>query len=161
MKHLTVATAALLLLCACGKKDPVPPAPTAGGGGPRPDKVAGEPATVTVKHVLIAFKGANRSTQTRSKEEAEKLTYEILGRAKNGEDFDKLMKEFSNDPGGGTYTMSNNGVTPNEDAGEMARANMVPAFGDVSFRISVDEIGVAEYDPQASGFGWHIIKRIK
>jgi len=164
MKHLTVVAAALLMLSACGKQDAVPPAPTSSGGSPgaRPDKMAnGEPSVITLKHILIAFEGAERSEQKRSKAEAQNLTYDLLGRAKSGEDFDKLMKEFSNDPGGGTYTLVNEGVTPDTATGEFERHGMVPAFGDVGFRILVGEIGVAEYDPKTSPFGWHIIKRIK
>jgi hypothetical protein len=38
---------------------------------------------------------------------------------------------------------------------------MVPAFGDVGFRITVGEVGLADYDAKASPFGLHIIKRIK
>jgi parvulin-like peptidyl-prolyl isomerase len=165
MKQMTaVAALALLALSSCGKEEPVPPAPTTTGGsvGARPDKMPnGEPSVITVKHVLISFEGASRSDQKRSKAEAQKLAYEILGRAKSGEDFDKLMKEFSNDPGGGTYTLVNSGVTADQAAGEFDRSGMVPAFGDVGFRISLNEIAVAEYDEKASPFGWHVIKRVK
>lgn len=162
MKQMTAVAAAILLLCACGKQEPVPPPPTGGGSGARPDKLAnGEPAVITVKHVLISFAGAERSDQKRTKEEAQNLAYEILGRAKSGEDFDKLMKEFSNDPGGGTYTLVNAGLSADQSAGEYERSGMVPAFGDVGFRISLNEVAVAEHDPKASPFGWHVIKRVK
>jgi len=165
MKQLTaLAAVALLALSACGKEDAVPPPPTTSGGpvGPRPEKMPnGEPSVITVKHVLIGFEGAQRSDQKRSKAEAQKLAYEILGRAKSGEDFDKLMKEFSNDPGGGTYTLVNNGVTADQAAGEFDRSGMVPAFGDVGFRIMLNEIALAEHDDKTSPFGWHVIKRVK
>lgn len=165
MKQLTVAAAALLLLSACGKEEPVPPAPTStGSSGARPEKMAnGEPSVITVKHVLISFAGAERSEQKRTREEAQKLAYEILGRAKSGEDFDKLMKEFSNDPGEGTYTLVNHGLKADETAKPMEfdRSGMVPAFGDVGFRIQVNEVAVAEHDPKSSPFGWHVIKRTK
>jgi parvulin-like peptidyl-prolyl isomerase len=166
MKQLTALTAAVafLALSSCGKQDAPPPPPSSPGGpvGARPEKMPnGEPSVITVKHVLIAFEGAQRSEQKRSRAEAQKLAYEVLGRAKSGEDFDKLMKEFSNDPGGGTYTLVNNGVTADQAAGEFDRSGMVPAFGDVGFRISLNEIAVAEYDDKASPFGWHVIKRVK
>jgi|SRR3954468_8630764 parvulin-like peptidyl-prolyl isomerase len=165
MKNLIVLAAALVLLSACGKKqEPPPPAPGAApvSSGPRPEKAAnGQPAIITVQHVLISFEGSERSEQKRSRADAEKLAFEIINRAKNGEDFEKLMKEFSNDPGGGTYTLANDGVTANQSAGEYERRGMVPAFGDVGFRISVGEVGLADYDPKSSPFGLHIIKRIK
>ena len=145
MKQLTaLAAVALLALSACGKEDAVPPPPTTSGGpvGPRPEKMPnGEPSVITVKHVLIGFEGAQRSDQKRSKAEAQKLAYEILGRAKSGEDFDKLMKEFSNDPGGGTYTLVNNGVT----------ADQADSFGLRFFAVSIAVWAVGFGLTKASG----------
>jgi parvulin-like peptidyl-prolyl isomerase len=164
MKQLIVVAAALVLLSACGKKETPPPPPGAAPvtSGPRPEKAPnGQPAIITVQHVLISFEGSSRSEQKRSRAEAEKLAFEIINRAKNGEDFEKLMKEFSNDPGGGTYTLVNEGLTANQAAGEYERHGMVPAFGDVGFRIAVGEVGLADYDKDSSPFGLHIIKRIK
>jgi len=165
MKHLTVVAAALMILAACGKKDPIPPVPATSdgsGGGARPEKLAnGEPGVITVKHVLIAFKDSGTNA-TRSKDEAQKLAYEVLNRAKSGEDFDKLMKELSDDsPTGGTYTLTNTGVAADKEKGEYERSGMVPAFGDVGFHINVNEIAVAEHDALKSPYGWHIIKRTK
>lgn len=110
---------------------------------------------VEVAHILIAFDGATRSTQTRSKDEAEALTAELLGKALNGADFTSLVKEYSNDPGGGPYTMSTDG------SGGFPRSQMAPAFGDVGWRLDVGQVGVAGYSPQGSPFGWHIMKRLK
>ena len=164
MKQLTVVAASLVILSACGKQDAVPPAPTSSTTGGRPDKMPnGEPGVITLKHVLIAFKGTGIEKVTRSREEAEKLAYDIVSRAKSGEDFDKLMKDYSDDsPEGGTYTMVNDGLQPSEN--EYARSGprgMVKAFGDVGFRISVGEVGVAEHHATDSPYGWHIIKRTK
>jgi len=164
MKKLIALASALAILSACGKQDPPPPTP---GTPPvtstaRPEKAAnGQPAIITVQHVLISFEGSERSEQKRTRAEAEKLAFEIVNRAKSGEDFGKLMKEFSNDPGGGTYTLVNDGLTANQSAGEYERRGMVAAFGDVGFRIDVGEVGLADYDAKGSPFGLHIIKRIK
>lgn len=162
MNKFAVAVALLLALGACGKQEAAPPAPSAPAsmGGARPDKIAnGEPAVITVKHVLVAFEGAQRSEQKRTRAEAEKIAFEVVNRAKSGEDFDKIMKEVSNDPGEGTYTMVNTGVTAKP--GEFERSGMVAAFGDVGFRIQVGEVGLADYDPKGSPFGLHVIKRVK
>ena len=165
MKHLTVVAAALLLLLsACGKTDPVPPVPTAGGGdtpvGGRDGTLAnGEPKIIQVEHVLLAFAGTGTKA-TRTKSEAQNLAYEIVNRAKSGDDFTKLRKEFSDDdPSGGVYKLVNSGVAKQGD--EYERTGMVPAFGDVGFRLKVGEIGVAEHDPTKSPYGWHVIKRIE
>jgi parvulin-like peptidyl-prolyl isomerase len=122
----------------------------------------GEPGVITIKHILIAFKDSGTKA-TRSREDAEKLAYDLVGRAKAGEDFDKLMKEFSDDsPEGGTYTMVNEGLQPaGEEFARSGPRGMVKAFGDVGFRILVGEIGVAEHHASDSPYGWHIIKRIK
>jgi hypothetical protein len=168
MKLITLSALVLVTLSACGKQEPVPPPPSAAPGGAsasgaaRPEKASnGEPAVITVQHVLLSFNGAGTKA-TRTKEEAEKLAFEVLNRAKSGEDFEKLMKELSDDsPTGGTYTLVNSGVTPDQAAGEYARSGMVPAFGDVGFRLAVGEIGLADYDPKVSPYGVHIIKRIK
>ena len=44
---------------------------------------------------------------------------------------------------------------------EFQREQMVPAFGNVGFAISVGNIDIANFDPQTSPYGWHIIKRLK
>lgn len=57
--------------------------------------------------------------------------------------------------------MSNFNVAAQDSVGEFPRARMVKAFGDVSFKVPVGGIGLAEYDPEASKYGWHIIKRLE
>ena len=117
-----------------------------------------EPDRIQVAHVLISFAGAGTEA-TRSKADAEKLANDVLARAKKGEDFHKLIKELSDDPGEGVYGMANFKVKP--DRGEYERGGMVPAFGDVGFQLEVGEVGMAPYDPVKSKYGWHIIKRLK
>lgn len=41
----------------------------------------------------------------------------------------------------------------------MPRAQMVSGFGDTAFSLEVGEVGISNFDPAASKFGWHIIKR--
>src|SRR5262249_35082220 len=125
--------------------------------GPAAPKAA-PPARVKVAHVLIAFAGAERSTATRSKADAEKLAKEIFERAKQGEDFDLLMKQ-SNDPGPGKYGMY---TTPaSMKPGNFPAAGMAKSFAEVGFSLQVGEVGLAVYDPIKSQFGWHIIKRLE
>lgn len=122
-----------------------------------------EPARVTVQHILISFGGAipSKPELTRTLPEAETLAKEILERAKKGEDFDALVKEYTDDSHPGIYSMYNIDVTPDESIEEYPRAGMVKAFGDVSFSLAVGDIGMTEYDVDASKYGWHIIKRLK
>ena len=120
-----------------------------------------EPDHITVQHILISFKGSiPKETVTRTKEDAEKLADEIYDRAKKGEDFDTLVKEYTDDNYPGVYKMSNFDAEPNVDQKEVPRSKMIKEFGDVSFKLSVNEIGMAEFSPERSKYGWHIIKRL-
>ena len=117
-----------------------------------------EPEHILVAHVLISFGGAGTQA-TRNREAAEKLAYEVLARARKGEDFNKLIKDLSDDSGEGVYGMANNRVSPVGE--EHERRRMVPAFGDVGFKLEVGTIGMSVFDAQKSPYGWHIIKRLK
>ena len=148
-RFLGIIPLMVLILCASCQKE----------GG---DVVVKEPDRVTVQHILISFKGSiPGDTVTRTREEAEKLAHEIFERAQKGEDFDSLVKEFTDDQHPGIYKMSNFDVEPQTDQEEYARGRMVTSFGDVSFKLPVNGIGMAEYDPDNSRYGWHIIKRLQ
>jgi len=120
-----------------------------------------EPNYVTVDHILIGVTGA--LPVDRSAEDARALTDEIVERLKAGEDWETLKQQYSDDrpvsgPARGPYPLANRGMNP---GGAAPRENMVQGFGDVSFGLEVGEVGVAEYDPRKSKYGYHIIKRIK
>ena len=153
---LAISLIALLLLAAA----PDPPEPKA-ATMPAPDAAATKEADhITIQHVLIGFAGSVPGKNiTRTQDEAKKLAEEILARAKKGESFDELVKQYTDDSAPGIYSMANNGVTP--AGGEYPRGRMVPAFGDAGFPLQVGEIGMASYDKTKSPFGWHIVKRVK
>ena len=44
---------------------------------------------------------------------------------------------------------------------EYGRGQMVPAFGNVGFKLKLGEIGVADYDAKTSPYGYHVIKRVE
>ena len=122
----------------------------------------GEPSEITVQHCLIGFVGSVRGKNvSRSKEAAGELAAELLEKANSGEDFDAIVKAYTNDSPPGIYRMANSGIRHNQAAGLYSRDGMVPAFGDVGFKLEVGEYGMSAHDPIASPFGWHIIKRIK
>ena len=129
---------------------------------------AGQDQHITVQHILIGFKDAvgfaaagqvPENAAGRTQDQAKALAYDVLGKAKGGANFDDLVKQYTDDQAPGLYDLSNIGVTPAQ--GEYPRNQMVPAFGNVGFGLKVGEIGIADYDPQNSPFGYHIIKRIK
>jgi hypothetical protein len=61
----------------------------------------------------------------------------------------------------GIYGLSNRGVVSAGPPREYPRDQMVPAFGDVGFKLQVGEIGVADYDARTSPYGYHVIKRVE
>lgn len=124
-------------------------------GGPEPDRVA-------VDHILISFAGAGTSA-TRTKADAEKLANELLKKLKDGGDWAATKKQFSSDPPpGGPYGMFQKpGAAKPGDVPRSGRGGMVKGFGDVGFKLQINEIGMANYDPASSPFGWHIIKRVE
>ncbi len=168
-------TAFLIIVCAilsgCADQQADQSQPTAGAatGEFEPNLQVlenGEASHITVQHILIGFKGSVPGKPiTRSKEEAAELAREVLEQAKSGEDFDQLVKKYTDDAAPGIYRMANHGeqafMRGNPDDYVYARASMVPAFGDVGFPLQVGEIGMSEFDPAASPFGWHIVKRVK
>ena len=128
----------------------------------QPRKPAREPDRVAVQHILIAFKGSIPEAKViRTSEEAQVLAVELLERIKKGEDFDALVKKYTDDEYPGIYRMSNIGLEPDKEKKEYPRAGMVRSFGDVSFSLPVGGVGLAVYDPQRSKYGWHIIKRLE
>ena len=122
---------------------------------------APEPQHIQVQHILIGFKGTLPGKNiTRSKAEAEKLAEKLMAEAKKSpNNFGKLVEKNTDDAAPGIYGMSNVGVPPSQ--GEYPRQGMVPAFGNVGFKLKVGEVGLAKFDVSTSPYGYHIIKRLK
>jgi peptidyl-prolyl cis-trans isomerase D len=98
------------------------------------------PERVRAQHILF-------KTQGKTPEEVEKIKEKARGvmeRAKKGEDFGALAKQYSEDS-----TASNGG-----DLGDFKRGQMVPEFDKVAFSLGVGAVS----DLVQSQFGFHIIK---
>lgn len=141
-----------------------------GGSGTSADPVGPVAALPTMKdgmikvqHILVGFKDSVPGKAiTRSLPEAEQLAKELLGKAQAGEDFDKMVRDNTDDSAPGIYIMSDNGVDTRLIPGDVIpRAGMVKSFGDTSFQLEVGQIGLAEYNVTDSPFGWHVIKRLE
>ena len=124
-----------------------------------------EPDHVSVDHILIGVKHERLLDVTRSPADAKTLAAQIVKKLEDGGDWNALKDQYSDDrsdgKAGGPYSMANTGVEADTSMQEYTRGKMVPGFGNVGFALEVGEIGVADHDPRASPFGYHIIKRIK
>ena len=96
-------------------------------------------------HILLMYAGSMRSSNGRSKEDAQKLIEELRSAVEEGEDFSELAKTHSDCPSG----------TGGGDLGSFGRGQMVPEFEESAFSLKVgDTSGVVETD-----FGYHLIQR--
>ena len=104
-------------------------------------KAYAEDKTASVRHILLLTQGKSEAEKAAIRKRME----DILARARKGEDFAALAKEFSEDPG----SKENGGLY--EDFG---RGKMVKPFDDAAFSVPVGQVsGIVE-----TNFGYHIIK---
>ncbi|MDE6149366.1 MAG: peptidylprolyl isomerase [Ruminococcus sp.] len=95
-----------------------------------------------------AYKALSEDEQAKAKEKAKKLAEEVLQKAKDGEDFKKLVEKYGWDPG---MESSPEGYYINENT------SFVQEFKDTAFKLKENEIsGLVEND----SYGWFIIKRL-
>lgn len=101
-----------------------------------------EPEKVSVRHILIRVE---KNASTKEKSQALNKIKEVQQKLKKGEDFTKLAREYSEDPG----SQKNGG-----DLGFIVRGMMVKNFEDTAFKTPVGEIS----DYFETEFGYHILK---
>ena len=105
-----------------------------------------QPEMVRASHILLSTRDPATGAELPEdrKQAKRKQMEEILKRARAGEDFAKLAKEYSEDPGskdrGGEY--------------KFPRGKMVPAFESTAFSLTTNQIS----DIVTTQFGYHIIK---
>jgi foldase protein PrsA len=97
--------------------------------------------TASVRHILLLTQG--KSDQ--EKQAIRKKMEEILARAKSGEDFAGLAKQYSEDPG----SKNNGGLYEN-----FGRGQMVKPFEEAAFSVPVGQIS----DIVETQYGYHIIQ---
>ena len=100
------------------------------------------PAQLRVRHILLKWKPLGTQDDRAA---LRKQMEPILERARAGEDFAALAKEFSED----TATRNMGG-----DTGFFAPGTMVPAFEQAAYSLQVGEVS----DPVSTVFGVHILK---
>lgn len=108
-----------------------------------------EPEKAHVRHILLMTVDPATRTQlpTNAVAAKRKQIDDIAAQLKKGEDFAKLAKQFSEDPG----SKENGGELP-----EFGRGDMVPEFEAAAFALNKDQVS----DVVTTMFGYHIIKVI-
>jgi len=111
---------------------------------------------VKIQYIVVAWKDApavrmgrgDPRAAKRTKEEADKLAKELLGKVAKG-DMAKLMKEFSEDASS----------KDNAKVVDITSTTQVPepfeAFKNLALRLKMNEAGIAK-----SPLGWHVVKRV-
>jgi parvulin-like peptidyl-prolyl isomerase len=104
-------------------------------------KVYGEDKTASVRHILLLTQGKTEAEKTDIRKKME----DILSRAKKGEDFAELAKQYTEDTtsrdGGGLYE-------------DFEHGKMVKPFEDAAFSVPVGEVS----DIVETTYGYHILK---
>jgi peptidyl-prolyl cis-trans isomerase D len=98
-----------------------------------------QPEQRRVRHILLSVNDPKEDAAVKARAES------VFKRAQAGEDFSKLAKEFSQDPGS---------ATQGGDLGWSERKVFVGPFADAAFGMKVDEIR----GPVKTQFGYHILK---
>ena len=99
------------------------------------------PKTVEARHILIAV---DQDASTEKEAEAKGRIEDILQKARDGQDFAELAKQYSEGP-----SKDKGGYL-----GTFKREAMVKPFTDKAFSMNSGEIS----DPVRTQFGWHLIK---
>jgi NIMA-interacting peptidyl-prolyl cis-trans isomerase 1 len=111
-------------------------------------RIARQPKEVGARHILVMFDKSRERPESikRTRDEAIKRAKECLLKVRSGEDWGKLVKEYSDEPGAGER---------NGELGVFGRGQMVKAFTEAAFDLRVGQVSEVVETP----YGFHIIQR--
>ncbi|MBU5444132.1 peptidylprolyl isomerase [Paenibacillus sp. MSJ-34] len=107
------------------------------------DKIEDDFTVASVRHILIGL--TTSDNKERTKEEALKIAKDIEAKLKAGEDFAKLAKEYSDDPG----SKDNGGLYENKEV-----SLWVPEFKKAAIELPLNQIS----EPIETSYGYHVLR---
>jgi len=109
-----------------------------------------QPSKIDAKHILVMHAGSRQKPDSivRTREEARARAQEALLKIRGGADFDAVVTEYTDEPGGAKRL---------GELGPFDRTQMVKPFSDAAFGLKVGEVSEVIETP----YGYHIIKRTK
>lgn len=112
--------------------------------------IASQPTKIAARHILVMHKGSRSKPESisRTREEAKARTQEALVKIRGGADFEQIVIEYTDEPGG---------AARKGDLQTFDRSQMVKPFSDAAFGLKVGEISEVVETP----YGFHIIQRTK
>jgi parvulin-like peptidyl-prolyl isomerase len=113
-------------------------------------ELATQPDEIRARHILVmhAKSKAKPEGVARTREQALQRAKECLEKLRGGEEIEKLVGEYSDEPGAAEC---------NGDLGTFRREVMIQAFSDAAFKLKPGEISEVVETP----YGFHIIQRTK
>jgi hypothetical protein len=118
------------------------------GEGSTPAATRGD-GKIAVSHLVVSHKDSPLGKHhkiARTREEAKRRAEGALARARKGEDFAKLVAEFSDEPGA---------AERKGHLGKFRHKDAIKPFADAAFQLEPSELsGVVE-----TNFGYHVIRR--
>lgn len=112
------------------------------------ERIARQPKEVGARHILVMHDKSREHPETikRTRDEALKRAKECLVRVRAGEDWNQLVKEYSDEPGADER---------HGDLGVFGRGMMVKQFSEAAFDLRVGQVSEVVETP----YGFHIIQR--
>jgi peptidyl-prolyl cis-trans isomerase NIMA-interacting 1 len=124
------------------------PTPSPSGSASPLLATAPRPKTIAARHVLIQWMGCQSASPSviRTRDQAHAVAVDVLRRLRAGEDFRRLVVEFSDEP---------NAEARGGSVGRFGHGAMVHEFEEAAFALKPNEISEIVESP----FGFHVIQR--